>query len=245
MIKLLVQPPGINLVLLLLVVALWFRRRVMALLLLVLTILFTYSLATPFFAKQLLQNLESEFKPLEHFNDITADAVVVLGAGRNAQAKEFAGRDAPSALGLERMLYAAHLVKQLQLPLAVTGGSVLDSEVESEASIMSRYFLDYFHVIARWQETTSRNTWENAVNSSREFGKEAPTILLVTHAWHMKRAKACFEKAGFSVIPAPTRFTNQYLSVALSFIPSASAFRRSSYALHEYIGLLWYKLAYF
>ncbi|MCX4026003.1 YdcF family protein [Endozoicomonas sp. SM1973] len=247
MIKLLVLPPGINLVLLLFVGILWFKRRTMALFLLIVTFLLTYCLATPFVANKLLQHLESGFQPLDISDNsqLHAEAVVVLGAGRHSQAAEFSGEDAPSALGLERMLYAAHLVKQLQLPLAAAGGAVFDPEMESEASIMGRYFLEYFHIITRWQEGGSRNTWENAINSGREFGNQVSTILLVTHAWHMKRAKACFEKAGFTVIPAPTRFTSDSLPVALSFIPSASALSKSTYALHEYIGILWYRLVYF
>ncbi|WP_163835449.1 YdcF family protein [Spartinivicinus ruber] len=247
MIKLLVLPPGINLVLLLFVGVLWFKRRTMSLLLLAFTFLLTYCLATPFVASKLLQHLEAEFEPLNisERDQIKAEAIVVLGAGRHSQAAEFSGKDAPSAFGLERMLYAAHLVKQLQLPLAVAGGAVFDPKMESEASIMSRYFLEYFHIITRWQEGSSRNTWENAINSGKTFGKDVSTILLVTHSWHMKRAKACFEKAGFTVIPAPTRFSSDSLPVALNLIPSANALSKSTYALHEYIGFLWYRLVYF
>lgn len=48
-------------------------------------------------------------------------------------------------------------------------------------------------------EDQSRNTHENAVESKKVLEKhpEVESILLVTSAMHMKRAKACFKGAGF------------------------------------------------
>jgi uncharacterized SAM-binding protein YcdF (DUF218 family) len=47
-------------------------------------------------------------------------------------------------------------------------------------------------------EDKSRNTYENAMFCVASIQKEAPQakVLLITSAWHMYRARACFRKAG-------------------------------------------------
>ncbi|MGD8560588.1 MAG: YdcF family protein, partial [Gammaproteobacteria bacterium] len=50
-----------------------------------------------------------------------ADAVVVLAGGRNSEADEY-GSDTLSPLSLERVRYAAWLVKRTGLPLITSGG---------------------------------------------------------------------------------------------------------------------------
>ncbi|MCZ6803061.1 MAG: YdcF family protein [Proteobacteria bacterium] len=71
------------------------------------------------------------------------------------------------------------------------------------------------------------------------------SIYLVTHAWHMPRAVMMFEHEGINVTPAPTIFVIDVTDPAWSYyIPSASALYGTRIALHEYIGMLWYKLRY-
>ncbi len=70
-------------------------------------------------------------------------------------------------------------------------------------------------------------------------------IILVTHAFHMPRALNEFKRVGFDALPAPTAFfSNQEKLSIFSFIPSAQALTVSSFILHEYLGLLWYRLRY-
>ncbi|TIU18533.1 MAG: YdcF family protein, partial [Mesorhizobium sp.] len=56
-------------------------------------------------------------------------------------------------------------------------------------------------------ENRSRNTYENAV-FTRELVTPKPgeTWLLVTSAFHMPRAKALFDKAGFATVPWPVDY---------------------------------------
>ena len=69
-------------------------------------------------------------------------------------------------------------------------------------------------------------------------------IVLVTHAFHMPRAKLLFERAGLEVIPAPTAFfshaTFDWLLTA--FLPQTKALQISYYALHERLGMAWLAL---
>ncbi len=67
-------------------------------------------------------------------------------------------------------------------------------------------------------------------------------IYLVTHAWHMPRAKLAFEHAGFIVIPAPTGYIRSFELTVLDFLPDADALADSSRFVREIIGIAWYRL---
>lgn len=78
---------------------------------------------------------------------------------------------------------------------------------------------------------------------------DVPRILLVTSAWHMKRARLMFENyaSGLHVICAPSDFENS-LRVArpMSFwkmlLPDSNILVQSYIAMHEWIGLFGYKV---
>ena len=72
-------------------------------------------------------------------------------------------------------------------------------------------------------------------------------IILVTSAFHMKRAKRLFEREGIIVLPYPVDFkSNKSLLAAfnnpLKWAPSSSHFAQSSSAIREIIGLIFYRL---
>ena len=69
------------------------------------------------------------------------------------------------------------------------------------------------------------------------------SIYLVTHAWHMRRAVLAFRHFGIAATAAPTHFSGPTMPDAASLVPSAKGWMESSYALHEWIGFLWYALA--
>ena len=97
-------------------------------------------------------------------------------------------------------------------------------------------------VSVNWVEGKAGNTRENASFSSailREKGIQR--VLLVTHAWHMPRAKGAFEVAGLEVIPAPTAFKEPAPRELGSYIPSAHNLRESYWGVHEWVGGIWYR----
>jgi len=70
-------------------------------------------------------------------------------------------------------------------------------------------------------------------------------IILVTSAFHMKRAKKVFERKGIKVLPFPVDFkskknTLSLLRNPLKWIPSASGLSKSSFAIREIIGRIIY-----
>jgi len=100
-----------------------------------------------------------------------------------------------------------------------------------------------FHTSVRWVEDKSNNTADEARECWKILAPQGITqIALVTHAWHMPRAKMVFEQAGFTVIPAPMGFSTDSPFSILQLLPNADALRQSARALHEWIGIFWYQL---
>ncbi|MGK0176837.1 MAG: uncharacterized SAM-binding protein YcdF (DUF218 family) [Lentimonas sp.] len=177
---------------------------------------------------------------------IEAEAIVLLAGGRRLLAGEYGG-DTTNSFSLERSRYAAWIVRQTHLPLIISGGRV-KSEARSEADLMRELLQKEFNINGNcYVEETSRTTFENA-KFTAEFLKQNDIrkIVLVTHAWHMRRAKSAFEYFDIQVIPAPTAFYEEHLTYCDDdFLPSLSALKFSGLAFHEMFGHWWYKTRYY
>lgn len=174
-----------------------------------------------------------------------ADALVVLAGGRRGFAEEF-GDDAVSSYTLERIRYAAWVVKRTGLPLILSGGRVHD-EAKSEAQLMREILQKEFLVIVDHAEEQSRTTYENAKFTAQFLKQnELRKIALITHAGHMPRAKAAFEYFGIEVIPAPTAFYGRDKTRQFDdYLPSAAALKATGLAFHEILGQWWYSIRYY
>ncbi len=169
-----------------------------------------------------------------------AQAIVLLSGGVRHSQPEYAS-DVSNSATLERVRYAAFLHYQHNLPIMVTGGD--PSGGEPEGWIMKRELETVFDTPVRWQETESTNTAENAEFARRVLAPQGvDTIALLTHAWHMPRAKKAFERAGFTVIAAPTVFHVEPVQGIMNFIPQADYLSLANKALHEWVGMVWYRL---
>src|SRR5690606_17959955 len=95
-------------------------------------------------------------------------------------------------------------------------------------------------------ETVSRNTYENAIETRRLLeGVIAPgqTWLLVTSAFHMPRAAAIFEKAGFDLVPWPVDFRALSTRGFPDFFGTGDDIDKLASALKEYVGIAAYAAA--
>jgi len=192
----------------------------------------------------LVAPLENRTMPLADARAAGAGAIVVLGGGRLANAPEYGGADIPSYLELARLRYAARLQHETGLPVLVSGG-VPDGRGEPEAESMARALRGSFDTPVKWLESRSDNTAQNARYSADTLrAAGVRRILLVTDAIHMPRALGIFKATGLEAVAAPTMlFSRDRLSV-LDFLPDGEGLRRTHYALHEWLGLLWYRLRY-
>lgn len=194
-------------------------------------------------SRLLLAPLEAQYPPLDatKFRALDVDAVVILGAGRYRDAPEF-GSDDVIGPALDRLRYGALLARSLKRPLLVTGGAPEGGGL-SEAAVMKRSLERDFGVSVRWVEDRSDNTFENARNSAAILKSSGVgRVALVTHAWHMPRAVQAFAAAGVEVVAAPTGYSAAGSLSPLDFLPRAPAMQASARALHEWIGIGWYRL---
>jgi uncharacterized SAM-binding protein YcdF (DUF218 family) len=207
-----------------------------------------FILSTPIVSLALTDSLEvfpaltpAQIEALAH-RDKTA--IVILSAGRRIYAPEFGG-DTVDALALERIRYGAELAKKTGLPVLVSGG-LATARDPSLAQIMAEAMERDYGIAVKWQESHSINTAQNAMFSSAILKEAGITnVILVTHAWHMKRARASFLANGMAVTPAPTAFAGHIRGFSLGFLyPNTAALRMSGFAMHEIVGREWYRVKY-
>jgi len=201
-----------------------------------------YALSTPLVGARLLQALEPETIVPAAPAAPAPGAIVILAADLRRDAPDYGG-DTVGALTLERIRYGARLHRMTGLPILVSGG-LLPRAKRTLAEAMQRTLTEEFGVPVQWVENRSRSTLGNA-RLSAELLKSAGigSIYLVTHAWHMARSVEVFESNGMHVVAAPTAFTYVGPGLAFSdFLPRPAALAESTFAFHELIGRLWYRL---
>ncbi|MCG8383434.1 MAG: YdcF family protein [Gammaproteobacteria bacterium] len=198
----------------------------------------------PVISYALVDSLESGYPPLQKAPS-TAQAIVVVGGGQNYNRPDFNG-DTISGYGLERLRYAAHLHEMTGLPLLISGGTRLHSEV-SEAALMKDVLEKEFKVEVKWLEETSNNTYENVQHMATMLERYGiSSVVVVTHAWHMPRTMWAFNEVGIQATPAPTAFNegNPIEMGVNAFLPQANALMVTRVVFHEVMGRLWYQIRY-
>ena len=172
-------------------------------------------------------------------------AVVVLGGGRWALAPEY-GVSTLKARSVERLRHGIWLSRQTDLPLAYSGGIGHGGpDGNTEAEIAARITEREFGHKLRWQEDRSRDTRENALFTVAMLQAQGiQHIVLVTHAYHMKRALKNFNQAvpvagpSLRLTAAPVGVRASGPLVASDWLPTAEGFEHTRIVLHEWLGLL-------
>lgn len=192
-------------------------------------------LSTPAVTRPMLAAVE-DVPPLDASLAKSAQAIVVLGGGSYFAAPEYGG-DRVSRWSLERIRYAARLQRETGLPLLVTGGAPLGGVPEGRS--MQAALEKEFGVKVRWVEDRSADTRENARFSAPILRKAGVTrVLLVTHAWHMRRTQGEFAAEDMTTIAAPTAYETTGPLTALDLLPGPGGLRAGRIALGELLGRL-------
>lgn len=124
-------------------------------------------------------------------------------------------------------------------------GSLVDDELESE---VAKNWLMEIGIPAKdiIIEKQSRNTYENAIYSTKKLKNLYPNgdFLLITSSIHMRRSKACFEKAGLEVDIYPVDFMSSPQKYYFDdlFLPQSQVLGNWQQLLHEWVGYLAYKI---
>ena len=176
-----------------------------------------------------------------------ADAIVVLSGGRHA---------APGADQIsewhdpDRFLAGVELYRAGRAPrLMFTGGqNPFQAGLAPEGELYRREAAALGVPLAATSSTAPvRNTAEEAA-AIRLLLRDAPSsVLLVTSAFHMRRAQHLFERQGITVLPFPVDFQaraswgGSVIRDPLMWLPTSRGLDDSSRALREWLGRLIYR----
>jgi uncharacterized SAM-binding protein YcdF (DUF218 family) len=179
----------------------------------------------------------------------TADAVVALGGAVRPSKYDAFGLDMREAA--DRVVMALELVRRDKAKNLVLGGAVhaVNGQQRIEADMTKKW-------LETWGLTNAQiyslggcaNTHDEAVRVAALLKEKGwQRVILVTSAYHMKRAQATFLTAGVPVVCVPCDFQTK-VSVetedqpGLIPIPRPAGFQKISLFLHEQIGWLTYRL---
>ncbi|MBQ6137892.1 MAG: YdcF family protein [Kiritimatiellae bacterium] len=190
-----------------------------------------------------------------------ADAIVLLGGGMGAETN--LSPYAEMWMSADRVWQAARLfkaekaskiiatgdyAKDTTLPLLKEFGvgeeavSFLDARTtEEEAKGLRELFSRAERIEG---EEGSRKERKERKEDSRVEGGEGK-ILLVTSAWHMKRARLMFKKYApeIDVVCAPADFENLVMATRkMPLLPDPYCFYINSTAFHEWVGIVGYRV---
>jgi len=195
-----------------------------------------------------------------------ADVIVLLGGSMGIETNM--SSYAEMATSADRVWQAARLYKSGKAgEIIATGDYAKDTTLpllkEFGVGEEAVSFLD-----ARTTEEEAKGLWEMLGRSGgveelgvEEFGESdspthpikhsstaRPKVLLVTSAWHMKRARLMFKKyaPGIEVVCAPADFENTFMAEKTSLLkmllPDPNVFMLNSVAFHEWVGIVGYKV---
>ena len=241
------QPPGSLLILCFLGLVLdWAGFRLTGRALVALALVLLYFLSTASGTWLIVRPLESRYPPYPGSTAPEPDpgAIVVLGGG------EIFGvpgqdRGMANARTLMRLQAAAALARQTELPVVPSGGAPRLG-MPPEADTMARLLRTTFGITTPiWTEGHSYNTAANARDSARLLARHRiHSIYLVTSALHMPRAMDWFQHYGVRAVPVPCdyRIGRKKPGGWTSWLPRAVFLEISSEAIHEYAGILWFRI---
>lgn len=95
-------------------------------------------------------------------------------------------------------------------------------------------------------ESKSKDTYENALFTKQflnQKGIASIKLLLITSAFHMRRAKKCFDKVGLDVTPFSVDYarTGKNVNFPFTIVPSSDALKSWNRIFTEWASMLYFK----
>ncbi len=211
---------------------------------LVASVILTIILSTRLLPNLLLENLEyhTDCIPPESYDSIRTKNIVVLGAG-HTDAPDIHGIARLSNSAIGRLAKGITIYRQIEGSRLVLSGYAGRTEI-SQARVMAEAAIS---LGVNPDDIILLESPNNTESEAKAFAVRFPgerEAIIVTDAFHMRRALYLFRGEGISPVPAPSNFlvihdNKRYLS---EFLPNPGNMDKLGIALHEYVGLLWAKI---
>ncbi|AEH51284.1 YdcF family protein [Pseudothermotoga thermarum] len=183
-----------------------------------------------------VQPLEKEFSWVEPFEP---DAVVVFGGGVIKTPSGY--QLGPNSVF--RMLTGINLATKYQVPLIVSGGYIPGTKKIPEAVVMKDFAKNYMPEQMIVVEPAAQNTRQNAKYTEQIAEKYGfKRLYLVTSAVHLKRSILSFKKTTLEIAPYPANYLYDYSIGWIDLLPNKDALNANLSAIHELVGMIYYKL---
>ncbi len=221
------------------------RWRRVGVVLVILGFVWLWVFSSPVFSNWLQLTLEREYRDVPVEMVRRADAIVVLGGAFSHQA----WRPYPGMSGsADRYWHGARLFHAGRGDVVILSGGRMPwrgaglTEAESGAMFLRDLGVPDEAMVL---DTAALTTRDNAVNIAallEEKGIE--DFLLVTSATHMRRSMGSFRVLGLRPLPVATDFqaTPERPLRMGDFFPSSQALAGSTRAVHEYVGMVVYRV---
>lgn len=238
----LVLPTGLFILVFLAGGLLLFRKRRKLASLLLVSGCVLYLLSTNMVSGLLLAPLESPPKAQGAFH---GDVIIVLGAGiednYQLDGDILAGL---SAASVQRLMCAYFIWNTNKIPIIVSGGA-LSAEAVPEAVASKRFFIalgvpsEMIIEEGRSLDTRDNVFYSKRIMEDRKFQKP----VVVTSAYHSFRSGLLFNQAGIPHVLCPCGAArgDRHWSL-LNLLPDTGNFARSTLAIKEYFGIVFYYL---
>jgi uncharacterized SAM-binding protein YcdF (DUF218 family) len=213
-------------------------------------LVFTFSPLAEF----LIRGLERQYPPmLSPPSSQRFERIVVL-AGQGQSHPGFPVTSRLSGETMNRLAEGIRLYRRAVGSKLIVSGGVVRGRGEPVAKLMAEFLREQGVAQADVvEERRSRNTYENMVEVKNLVGSSP--FVLVTSACDMPRAVAVARRLGMSPLPAPASFwalqtypANMGAIEGLGAFftgfayPSTDRLARLQWAVHEYVGYVWYWL---
>ena len=162
-----------------------------------------------------------------------AQAILVLASGATEAGD-------PGLSGYQRVLHGIKLLKEKRAPLLVIstgyqrGYGLTESRWVASLTSLCELEPGSFQILADERIKTSKTEADFAFEKLKERGIDR--ILLVTNASHLYRAGLVYKKLGLEVLPEPCNSPDGL------YYSMGHYLRAFDSALHEWIGLVYYRL---
>lgn len=201
----------------------------------------------PFLSNLALLSWETDFKSFEEIENYEIGIVLtgVTNLSKTATDRTFFNK------GADRITHALQLYRLGKIKkILITGGQGLNpSNDQTEAEVLKRFLLmtgmpESDILIEEKSKNTAQNAEftkafleKNNISTSQEF-------VLITSAFHMYRAKGCFDKVSLKTVTFPTDYYSHDIKYDIPALiyPDANSITYWHKLVKEWIGIMIYKL---
>lgn len=215
----------------------WKRRRAFGIAGMLVLLVFSLEPVANAIVWKMEHDAPSTFRP-----DVTYDAVILLGGVTDERVMAVTGQPSYND-NVERLVMTHRLLQEGKARVTIISGAAMDPALArfGEARVLGEQLHDWGIAEDRiLLEERARNTRENAVYSAEIVrARGYRKVLVVTSAFHMKRAQECFAAVD---LPVDTLAVDYRASDGpKSWLPRAHALATSSSSIRELFGRVIYR----